>query len=301
MSILLLAACGNQMNIPGTSPSHDMPPLCGYIKVPHPAAEQSALFNTSVPAEKITVNKGEGILISGYVTSNATFMGEVMKPLAAPYIDSLRKMHPVESVNALTLFVYESYLVYFGSDKYHTWDLYRWGGDLLDLDDPQEEGHRHEYRFGLDCSGFVSAPYELAVDFGILRAEDEAAAFSSRGFAVYGKNHGIQDKGGRKGTSNRFRVDSSEMSRIGREIISIEKGGVPEADALSKLQPGDVVTGPGHAGIIARARGELYYLEFGRTVIPLEGMIMTHAEEGLQQFARDYPLKVRRVLPDEAK
>ncbi len=267
------------------------------IEIPEPTDEQRKIFNRGAPADKKTITKDNGLTVTGYVTGNREFLEHVIEPIITPHVKELSSRHPVEIINTLSLFSYEIYRLYFGKGT-ESWSYYRWGGDVLDLDDSQTRGHRFRYRYGLDCSGYASMPYELAVYFDLIAPEDEAAVFSSQGFEIYCKKHGIADKGGTGGTSNRYRVDTSDMQNLGREIMSVEKGGIPAFEDIRKLQAGDVVVGPGHAGILVEIHGDLFYTEVGRTVIPPKGKTLTLVFSGLVQFARDYPLTVRRSLPD---
>lgn len=191
--------------------------LSNKLAIPQPMEEQLAQFNRKIKAAKITVTKENRIVLTGYPTENRVFLDKIITPLVLPKRDELAKQHPVEFINTLTLFSFAIYQQYFGKD------FYRWAGDILDLDDPQNQGIRHRYKYGIDCSGFVSMPYELAVYFNLLKPEDPSAVFSSRGFELYCKKNNMLDKGGREGTSNRYRVDSSELAQLGREIILVQK------------------------------------------------------------------------------
>jgi hypothetical protein len=196
-----------------------------------------------------------------------------------------------ELIGDLTLFTHEMYRSWFGPG------FYRWGGDMLDLDDPQEEGNRAHSLFGLDCSGFVSAPYEIAVYAGLLEPGDSAALFSSAGFALYARAHGMEDLGGRRRTSNRFRVDTHDLLRLGQEVLRVPKGGSPDKGQLALLRSGDVVGRTGHVGIIVLIEGEPYYLESGGSVLPRNGNYPHRAGPALTIFARGGELTVRRALP----
>lgn len=268
--------------------------------IPAPTRQQRLRFNRDVRAATASIVKEDGTVRTGYVTDNQTFLSEVIEPLLLPRLSELRQRRPGEVINGLALFGHEVFRSFFGESS-HSWEFYRWGGDLFDLDDPQEAGHRHDYRYGLDCSGFASLPYDLAVHFGLLQAGDEAAVFSSKGFERYCREQGVKDRGGRGGTSNRFRVDTIDMAQLGRAILSIEKGGAPQPGDVERLQPGDLVVGPGHVGLVVEVDQQLYYLESGADVLPDPGEWKVPLAEGLRQFAQKYPLTVRRSLPEGAK
>jgi len=296
LSLCLFLSCATLQ--PAMKPSAEYQSLSGTIPIPPPTREQREVFHRDVKSGQVTLRKGEGKVFSGYVTDNRAFLEQVITPLLAPHVQELSTQHPAEMINTLTLFGFEIYRVYFGEPS-HTWEFYRWGGDLFDLDDPQERGYRHDDKYGLDCSGFISLPYDLAVHFGLLDAKDAAAVFSSRGFEQHCRKLGSADRGGRGGTSNRYRVDSIDVSKLGRVLFSVKKGQPPNREDLEKLQAGDLVSGPGHVGIIVEARGELYYLESGRDVIPPKGTFLVPAAVAIETFADHYSnLTVRRSLPD---
>ena len=266
------------------------------IKIPAPTKEEREEFNENVKGDFVTVTKENGKTYSGYVTENKKFLDKVMKPILDPYLEKLAKKHPVEIINTLAIFGHEAYFTYFGKEYFN------WGGDLLDLDDPQEKGPRFGYRYGFDCSGFASMPYDLGVYVGLLNAEDEAMVFSSKGFEIYTKKHNIKDKGGRDGTTNRFRVDTADMRSLGREIFRVKKSSYADPADLEKLQAGDIVLLPeGHAGIVVEILGDFYYLEAGGWVCPLHGGLPFRINEALNLFSEKGELVIRRSLPDYGK
>jgi len=275
-----------------TEPSDWYQSLSYKINIPTPTQKQRAKFNRKVKGEIKTIRKENGRIITGSVTNNKEFLEEVMKLLVLPYVDELKQKHPAEIINALTLFGFEIYHIYFGKE------FYRWAGDILDLDDPQNVGIRHRYGYGLDCSGFASMPYELAVYFGLMNAEDEGAVFSSRGLEIYCKKHNIKDEGGTDGTSNNFRVDSIDMMKLGSVIVSVDKGGSLSEEDIKKLQPGDIAGREGHVGIIVDIHSRLYYLESGGQVVPPRGWKPIPVAEAIKIFAKNGPVSIRRSLPN---
>ncbi len=295
LSTLLISSCSLMRPLPTVSEWYK---TSGYdIPIPEVTREKREKFNIHVKAEKKTIIKEDGTKVSGYVTDNTAFLEEVITPVIEPYLDDLSRTHPAETINTLALLVYELYRMHFGVDTYNG-GFFRWGGDILDLDDPQEEGIRCKYRYGLDCSGYASAPYELAVYYRLFQPGDDEALFSSRGFELYCRKHNIQDKGGRGGTSNRYRVDSSEMAQLGREIVYIEQGTTPSEEDISKMQAGDLAGRSGHFGLIVEIKGELYYLESGGWVVPPRGGQPIPVKEALTIFAEGGPVIIRRCLPD---
>ncbi|MCX7765769.1 MAG: hypothetical protein N2246_03570 [Candidatus Sumerlaeia bacterium] len=265
------------------------------ITIPNKTAEQRKRFNRYAVGEKVTLQKENGKVVSGYVTSNKEFLEKIMKPLIEPHLEELASRHPVEMINTLTIFAHTMYQIYFGRDSF------RWGGDILDLDDPQERGIRYKYRYGLDCSGFASMPYELAVYFGLMKAEDEGAIFSSAGFRIYCEKHQIKDTGGRDGTSNRYRVDTVEMAKLGRLVFELKQGETATVEQLQQLQAGDLVGREGHFGIIVELEGKPYYLESGGWVVPPRGGRPYPADKSLKILTQRGPIMVRRSLPDYRK
>lgn len=260
------------------------------IEVVTPSPVLQSRFNRDLPGVAATVTK-DTMVLKGFVTRNREFLDSVMLPALRPRLVGLKQLPVNEMIGDLTLFTHEMYRSWFGPG------FYRWGGDILDLDDPQEEGNRARALFGLDCSGFVSAPYEIAVYTGLLTPGDSAALFSSAGFALYARAHEMEDLGGRRKTSNRFRVDTHDLLRLGREVLRVPKGGSPDNAQLALLRSGDVVGRTGHVGIIVLIGGEPYYLESGGSVLPRNGNYPHKAGPALTSFARGGELTVRRALP----
>jgi hypothetical protein len=263
-----------------------------FIEAPAPIQNEDSEFNLDKTGINKTVISETGIELSGYVTANTNFFNDVVDPALKDYIDELKKQNPVEAINNLTLFSNQTYQNYFGKG------FYRWGGDIFDLDHPQEKGSRWDKKYGLDCSGFVNMPYELAVHYGILDSLSEASAFSSKGFKNISQNSEIKDGGGRNKTSNNFRIDTYDIFNLGRLITTIEKGTIPTDEQMKMLQPGDLVGRTGHVGIIVKINNELYYLESGGRVLPNNGYKPADAKMSLAKFAERRPVFVRRCLPD---
>lgn len=263
------------------------------IPIPAPTDELRKEFNENVIGEKKTIAKYNGKTYTGYVTENRKFLEKVMKPALEPYKEELAQMHPVEMINTIALFCHEIYFTYFGKE------YFSWGGDLFDLDDPQEKGPRYEYKYGFDCSGFAAMPYETAAYMGLLNPEDESAVFCSKGFEAYARKRGIEDKGGRDGASNNYRVDTIDMRNLGREIFRVPKDSYPDDANLEKLQAGDIVLLPeGHVGIVVEIRGDFYYLEAGGWVCPPNGGLPFQIREALKIFSEKGELAIKRSLPD---
>jgi hypothetical protein len=262
------------------------------LEVKTPAADAPGIFLRDASARRDSIRKDDALL-TGYVTDNRLYLDSVLMPLLRPRVQELAKQHPASIINSLALFVHEMYRTWFGPG------FYRWGGDILDLDDPQDSGSGHTKRFGLDCSGFVSSPYEIAVLLGLMVPTDSGAVFSSAGFAASAGALGLRDMGGRNGTSNRFRVDTHDFLRLGRVVFTVARGTAPSDSEVAGLQPGDVVGRTGHVGIIVSIDGEPYYLESGGAVLPRNGNIPYRAGPALEIFAEKGDVTVRRSLPDE--
>jgi len=265
------------------------------IEIPAPTPQLASRYNGSVLAEWTSLRKDNGKTIEGYVSDNRSFFETVMAPAIESRLDYYRTRPVIEAINDFALLGHETYRTWIGRE------FYRWGGDLFDLDDPQAEGIRHDRRYGIDCSGFASLPYEIAVHYGLLKPEEPSAVFSSKGFESFCRTHGHKDRGGRGGTSNRYRVDSSEMAELGREVIHIPQGGKASPEEIAKCQAGDLMGRSGHFGIIVEIQGELYYLESGGWVCPPRGYRPWPLAESIEIFAQGGPLTVRRSLEDYGK
>jgi hypothetical protein len=278
---------------PDRTPKSELYPLQKVIDIPEPTPLQKQRFNSDIKSEFVTAEQADNKNISGYRTKNKFFLEEVLKPLINPHLNELKKKNPTEIINIFILFSYEIYQKYFGRN------FYRWGGDILDMDDPQERGTRYNFSFGLDCSGFVSMAYELAVYFGLLK-EDEAL-FSSKGYRKYCMKNKKQDLGGRKETGNNFRLDTRELAELGSEVVRLEKNQIPNDEQIKLLKPGDIVGRSGHFGIIAELNDEPYYFESGGSVVPKNNEIPVKAFDALKIFASRSPITIRRCLVPEGK
>lgn len=272
----------------GESFDNEFYPLQSLISIPDITEAQRAEFNPNVESEFTSVIEEDGSEFSGYKTNNKVFLEKVIAPLIKPHLSQISQMKQTEIINYFTLFSFEIYQRYFGKS------FYRWGGDILDLDDPQEKGVRNNFAYGLDCSGFVASPYELAVYFGLMK-EDETL-FASSGYRKYCLANDKQDIGGREGSSNNYRLDTQELAELGREDFRLEKGQIPTIEQIKLLRPGDIVGRSGHFGIIAELKGEPYYLESGGWVVPKNGGIPAYAFEALKIFASSGSISVRRCL-----
>lgn len=263
-------------------------PLQKLIVIPNISDSLKAEFNRNVLSEFTSLKKENEKEISGYKTKNKLFLEKVITPIITPHLNELAQKSPTEIINTLTLFGFEIYQRYFGKD------FYRWGGDILDLDDPQDRSIRYKYAFGLDCSGLSAMPYELAVHFKLLNPDQ--ALFSSKGYEKYCLENGKQDIGGREETSNNFRLDTPELAELGNEVFKLEKNQVPTEEQIKLLQPGDIVGRSGHFGIIAEINDEPYYFESGGWVVPNNDGIPVQAFEALKTFALSGAITIRRCL-----
>jgi hypothetical protein len=204
-------------------------PLQLTIVIPEPTDEQRKEFSSDIESDFTTTEKEGSKQISGFRSKNKQFLEKIITPIVSPYLEQLAEKSPTEIINTLTLFGYELYQTYFGQD------FYRWGGDILDLDDPQNRSHRHEFAYGLDCSGFTSLPYELAVYSGLLTEGN--ALFASKGYRQYCEQNQIADVGGREETSNNYRLDTRELANLGNEVFKLEKNQIPTQEQIDLLQP----------------------------------------------------------------
>lgn len=288
--LLLFIACKTQND--GIPPRAILKDKTFERLIPHPYAdpELKIRFNKESLADSVYVVKKDTSW-TGFNTSNREFLEDVITPMLEPYIEPLSRLSDNEIINELTLFIFDLYQAYFGQS------FYRWGGDLFDLDDPQTRGAAIHKRYGLDCSGFVTAPYELAVHFGLI--PDSLALFSTQGYKLYCEETGFQDGGGLDGGPNNYRLDTRELNQLGKEIYRIEKGGSLRRKYLKNLQPGDIAGRNGHYGIIVFIENEPYFLESGGWVVPLVDGYPVKADAALKKFAENRYVIVRRVLNSE--
>ncbi|NWF90176.1 MAG: hypothetical protein HXY50_12040 [Ignavibacteriaceae bacterium] len=285
---LLFVAASISFNCSNKNLHKDPPyPLQKMIVIPEPTAEQLTEFNADIESEFTTIEKGTK-KISGYRTNNKLFLQKIITPIIKPHLKELVEKSPSEIINTLTLFGYEIFQKYLGQN------FYRWGGDIFDLDDPQDRSHRYQCTYGLDCSGFAALPYELAVHYNLLPKEE--ALFASKGYEFYCSQNQLQDVGGREETSNNFRLDTRELAELGKVVFKLEKNQTPTPEQINLLKPGDIVGRSGHFGIIAFINGEPYYLESGGWVVPKNNGVPVKAIEALKIFAASGSITIRRCL-----
>ncbi|RJP70226.1 MAG: hypothetical protein C4539_06455 [Ignavibacteriales bacterium] len=288
---LILVSCSDKNLVKENI--YEMTSVEKLITIPDPTDIQKSKFNENVESEETTTVK-EGINFTGFKTKNKLFFKEIIDPLISVKLDTLKKLHPVDAVNELALFVFDIYQQYFGKD------FYRWAGDIFDLDDPQPKGSGYKKSFGLDCSGFASTPYELAVHYNLITPEQ--TPFSSGGFKIFCEANNFTDKDGLSGTSNNFRLDTRDLVLLGREILSVPQGSSINSEQLKMLQAGDLVGRSGHIGILVQINKELFYLESGGWVVPRYGDGNPYkAAEAIEIFARSGDLTIRRCLPSKLK
>ncbi len=285
---LILVSCSNRNLFKENI--YEMTSVKKLIAIPDPTDNQKSKFNENVESEETTTVK-DGTNFTGFKTKNKLFFEEIIDPLISAKLDTLKSMHPVDAVNELTLFIFDIYQQYFGKD------FYRWAGDIFDIDDPQPKGSRYKKSFGLDCSGFASTPYELAVHYNLITQEQ--TPFSSGGFKIFCEANNFADKGGLNSTSNNFRLDTRDLVLLGKEIFSVPEGSSINSEQLKMLQAGDLVGRSGHIGILVQINGELYYLESGGWVVPSSGGNPFKAAEAIKIFAKSGKLTIRRCLPSK--
>jgi hypothetical protein len=262
-------------------------PLPGLVKLPPENQELRKHFHPEAKADSFILGMN-GNRHTMYECRNQEFLDAVIMPALLPYLDALKQKSAAEIINEITIFTFQIYQAYFGQS------FYRWGGDIFDLDDAQPSGIEVEKRYGLDCSGFTTAPYEIAVYAGLIA--DTAALYSSQGFKLYCENTGFRDEGALDGGGNRFRLDTRELDQLGEELFRIEENGAATYEEIALLQPGDIVGRNGHFGIIAFLNGEPYYFESGGWVVPVSGGHPVKAKAALKKFAENGYLTIRRCL-----
>jgi hypothetical protein len=250
---------------------------------------KSIYFNNLTTDSVLNVNH----TLLAYKTQNKKFVDSILVQIIQPKLSVLQKKTPQEIVNQLAILIFKTYQQYFGKC------FYRWGGDLFDIDDAQPKGINYKALYGLDCSGFTTSAYELAVHLNLI--PDSVALFSHQGFKKYCVQKNIQDKGGLSGGSNNYRVDSGELDRLGQLIFRIEQGEKPNQKQIRSLQAGDIVGRNGHVGIIVFIKKQAYYLESGGWVVPVVGGYPVKAKIALKEFAKNGYIQVRRCLQPESK
>ncbi len=238
--------------------------------------------------------------LNGYVTDNTAFFEQVLSPAIAPYLDSLKALQKYQAVSALTLLIFESYMDFFSEDYSH--GFYRWGGDITDRDQPQTaKSNSTSYeRYGMDCSGFGASPFEAAVLLGVLDSTRTESAFSWFGFRhICRTDPNVEDGGGRSGSTNNYRMEVSDMEKVGNLITTISAGTRPTDTQMGLMQAGDVVVKRGHMGILVEINDELYFLESGGSTVNEGGLYVPYlAQDALEDFAGSRTTTIRRCLPN---
>jgi len=320
LSLILLSSCGESLLVPEentemiTDPGQEIvqeeislitPPkriafnaFIHAIPIPAVTSLLAMTFNDTVTGDYIAEYTQPDMMdtLDGFATDNKAFYTQVLAPAIAPYLDSLKDLQKYQTVNVLTLFIYESYQDFIGLS------FYRWGGDITDRDQPQTLGHtRSDKRYGMDCSGFSASPYEAAVLLGILDSTDTEAAFSWFGFRhICRTDANISDGGGRSGSTNNYRLEVSDMVKVGKLITTISSGTRPTNAQMDMMQAGDVVIKNGHMGILVEINEELYFLESGGSTINEEGLYTPYlAQDALEDFAASRTTTIRRCLPEK--
>jgi len=269
------------------------------IPIPDVTPERAAIFNADAIGDFIEGYQQEDMTdtLNGYITDNYTFYSQILFPSIEPCLDSLKSLQKHEAVNALILFIHESFRDFFGVHL----GYYRWGGDITDRDQPQKATSHStaRKRYGMDCSGFGASAYEAAVLLGILDSTLNESAFSSFGFKYICENDpAISDGGGRGGTTNNYRMEVSDMYKVGELIATIPAGGTPSDAQIAQMQAGDVVLKSGHMGILVEINGHLYFLESGGGTLSLDSLRRPYlAKNALTHFAQSRTTTIRRCLP----
>ncbi|MCF7833153.1 MAG: hypothetical protein K9N05_06225 [Candidatus Marinimicrobia bacterium] len=269
------------------------------IPVPEVTPQLQTVFYDGAIGDSIPVYTQPDMddTLSGYITDNSAFWSQVLRPAIDPYLDSLKELQKYQAINALTLLIYESYMDFFGNS------FYRWGGDITDRDQPQNSWSHSTAmeRYGMDCSGFGASPFEAGVLLGILDSTLEESAFSWFGFRhICRTDPYVSDGGGRNGSTNNFRMEVSDMDKVGRVITTISSGSTPTDAQIELMQAGDVVIKRGHMGILVEINEDLYFLESGGSTVNEEGLYTPYlAKDALEDFASYRTTTIRRCLPDK--
>ncbi len=266
------------------------------IPIPEVTTERAVVYNANAEGDYIAEYTQPDMqdTLDGYITDNSDFYTQILLPVLDIYVDSLKNLQKYQALNVLTLFIHESFQDFFGLS------YYRWGGDITDRDQPQVEDHtRSTKRFGMDCSGFGASPYETAVLLGILDSTNSESAFSCFGFKhICETDPVISDGGGRGGSTNNYRLEVSDMGKVGELITTIPAGSTPTDTQLTLMQAGDVVIKAGHMGILVEINNDLYFLEAGGSTLNEDGLYTPYlAKDALADFAQYRTTDIRRCLP----
>lgn len=284
ISFSLFQACSNFKFCNNSIPSNSL--ICIVNIDSTKLSLLKEVYNSNVLADSIPSDKDGNL--TGFKTGNRYILENILKPAIELNRKKLEMLPQNEIINQMTILSFKVFQSLLQKD------FYRWGGDLLDLDDPQSEGVRFRYKYGLDCSGFAVSGYELAVESELI--DSKGILFSSKGYKEFCYETGFIDGGGINGTSNGFRLDTKELDRLGTEVLRIEKNQEIKLEDVAKLRAGDIVGRNGHFGIIVESGNILYYLESGGWVVPFCDGNPVEVFSALNRFSENGYVSVRRCL-----
>ena len=86
------------------------------IPIPEVTTALEIVFNDTVTGDYIAEYTQPDMTdtLDGFVTDNSGFYTQVLEPALEDYVDSLKTLQKYQAVNALTLFIYESYQEFIG-------------------------------------------------------------------------------------------------------------------------------------------------------------------------------------------
>ena len=168
---------------------------------------------------------------TGFVSNNRWFYDEILRKSVLQNRTALEKLPLRRRISLLHLLIHTSYDAHFGQSDLPG-HFYRWGGDLFDNDVPVINDIRTGEAFGLDCSGFVAAAFDIALKENLLTTKEVAAN-------TFLKSRREQLAQMIPGTPSPHRLNVSDFARVGRAITAGE------------AQAGDYIVIPKAEGVFA--------------------------------------------------
>jgi hypothetical protein len=176
---------------------------------------------------------------AGFVTSNVDLYRNLLRPSILQNRIALQLLDTSQKLNALQLLTFLVYDAYLGKPD-QAGHFYRWGGDIYDIDLPQQNDIRTSKAFGLDCSGYVAAGFDIAILEGLFTdAEINAAPF------LLTRKENLADIV--PGTPSDLRLNVSDFQKIGVEYFNETNAFDSRMEGV--LQAGDFIVIPRAPGI----------------------------------------------------
>jgi hypothetical protein len=234
-------------------------------------------FNRNTPAKRVE---------KGFVTSNRDFYSAVLRPVILGNRDRLMTLSLRRRTNALLLLTYLAFDAHFGKAS-HTGHIYRWGGDLFDIDHAQIDHVRTSRAFGLDCSGYVSAGFDVAIREDLLSTDESKVPFFAQ--------RREQILTSPPGQASPHRLNVSDFAQLGREVSADEaKAGdyivmpptprIPHVIAIVEVNGQHYVAESANRGIVTKD-----YIHHAGELLPLNIALA-------RLHSRKVPYVIRSVL-----